>query len=194
MASGDFTPPPATIAAGTAAKKAWRQTIDSVGTVRAARGILLSAQISGDVTAILAESGALVEAGQPLIAIDEELELATRERLQARLALAEQLYDRDARLIKENSISQTQLDQSSADLRSARAELAELDAILAKKRIAAPFSGKLGIFKVRIGDYVEAASALVTLQDVSNLELDFSVPDRYAPLMRPGLAIALRTA
>ena len=66
--------------------------------------------------------------------------------------------------------------------------------MLKNKRVSAPFSGRLGIIQVRLGDYVEAGDPLVTLQDVSRLEVDFSVPDRYAPLMRPGLEISVRTA
>ena len=194
LASADFTPPPATIAAARAEERSWRETIAAVGTVRAARGIVLNAETSGDITAIYVESGDSVAAGQPLFAIDEELEVATRQRLEARLALAQQRFDRDARLIREKSISQNQYDQSRSDLAAARAELAEIDATLKNKRISAPFAGRLGILQVRLGDYVEAGTELVTLQDVSRLEVDFSVPDRYAPLMRPGLAVSLRTA
>jgi membrane fusion protein (multidrug efflux system) len=194
MASGDYAAPPITIAANTAESRPWRETIDAVGTIRAARGILLTAETTGDITAIHVESGDNVDLGQSLIGIDEEFEVATRQRLEARLLLADQLYQRDARLIKENSIPQSQLDQSRADLQSAQAELAEVDATLKNKRISAPFPGRLGIFQVRLGDYVEAGTALVTLQDLSQLELDFSVPDRYAPLMQPGLTINLRTA
>ena len=66
--------------------------------------------------------------------------------------------------------------------------------MLKNKHVSAPFAGRLGIIQVRVGDYVEAADPLVTLQDVSRLEVDFSVPDRYAPLMRPGLLIMVRMA
>ncbi|MDP5055153.1 MAG: efflux RND transporter periplasmic adaptor subunit [Congregibacter sp.] len=194
MASGDFSAPPVTVAAGVAEARTWRETIDAVGTVRAARGILLTAETTGDITTMHAESGDTVIQGQPLIGINEEFEVATRQRLEARLLLAEQLYERNLRLIKENSIPQSQLDQTLADLQSAQAELAEIDAVLKNRRIRAPFAGRLGIFQVRLGDYVEAGTALVTLQDVSQLDVDFSVPDRYAPLMVPGLSIRLHTA
>ncbi len=194
LADGNYTPPPVTIAAGYARERPWRETIEAVGTVRAAQGILLNAETNGDITAILPRSGDTVEAGQILFTIDEEYEVASRERLEARRALAARLYERDKRLIQENSIPQSQLDQSRADYRTAVAELAEIDAVLKNKRIAAPFSGRLGIIQVRLGDYVEPGTALVTLQDVSRLEVDFSVPDRYAPLMQPGLAIRLHTA
>ena len=194
LAAGDFAPPPVTIAAATAQAGVWRETIEAVGTIRAAQGVLLSAETSGDLTAIHVTSGQEVTRGQPLFAIDEELEVARRQRLEARLALAQQLYERDARLIEDNSIPQSRLDRSHADYRAARAELAEIDAVLNNKRISAPFSARLGILQRRLGDYVEAGDPLVTLQDVSRLEVDFSVPDRYAPLMRAGLAMELRTA
>lgn len=194
MASSDYESPPVMIGAAIAESRPWRETVAAVGTVRAARGILLSAEIEGDLTAVHVTSGEEVDAGQALMAINEELEAATRERLQARLVLAEQLYDRDARLIRDNSIPQSQLDQTAADLRAARAELAEVDARLNNKRVSAPFAGRLGILQVRLGDYVEAGTPLVTLQDLGTLEVDFSVPDRYAPLMRPGLELKLRTA
>lgn len=194
LAGGDYSPPPVTVAAATAAARPWHETIDAVGTIRAARGIELSAETSGDVIEILVTSGDSVRTGQPLLAVDDQLERATRERLEARRVLAQQLYERDARLIRENSIPQSQLDQSSADYRAAQAELAEIDAALDNKRIKAPFGGRLGILQVRLGDYVEAGDALVTLQDLSVLEVDFSVPDRYAPLLRPGLRLSLRTA
>ncbi|MFK7828432.1 MAG: efflux RND transporter periplasmic adaptor subunit [Congregibacter sp.] len=194
MSAGDFERPPETIAASTAKAQSWRETVASVGTVRAARGILLTAEISGNVKAVQAASGDQVSAGQALVSIDEEFEAATRERLEARLILAQQLYDRDARLIRDNSIPQSQLDQTASDLRSARAELAEVDARLNTKRITAPFSGRLGILQVRLGDYVEAGTPIATLQDLSTLDVDFSVPDRYAPFMRPGLNMSLRTA
>ncbi len=194
MAGGGAPRPPATIEAAVAEERSWRETIEAVGTIRAARGILLSAETSGDITDIHAASGADVDAGQALFHIDDELERATRDRLEARLELARQLYERDARLIRNNSIPQSQLDQSRADLRSAEAELAEIDAVLHKKAVVAPFAGRLGILQVRLGDYVEAGDPLATLQDISRLEVDFSVPDRYAPLMYPGLAITLRVA
>lgn len=193
LAAGDFTPPPISVSVATAERQSWRETIDAVGTIRAAQGVLLNAETAGDITRLHVTSGDTVVAGQPLIAIDERVEVATRQRIVANLKLAELLYDRDASLIKQRSIPQSQLDQSRADLEAARAELAEIDAILENKRISAPFDGRLGIMQVRLGDYVEAGDALVTLQDLSRLEVDFSVPDRHTPRLRAGLEVQLTT-
>jgi membrane fusion protein (multidrug efflux system) len=194
FAAADFTPPPATVAAAQARSAPWRETIEAIGTVRAARGILLSAETAGDVTALHVRSGDDVQAGQLLLSIDERVEVATRQRILARLELAELLYERDASLIRQKSIPQTQFDQSRADLAAARAELAEIDAILRNKRVTAPFAGRLGILQVRLGDYVAAGTPLATLQDLSALEVDFSLPDRHAPRLRAGLTLSLHTA
>ena len=193
LAGADFTAPPISVAVATAQQQVWREEIDAVGTVRAARGILLSAETAGDITVLHVDSGAQVAAGQQLISIDERVEVATRRRIMANLDLARLLYERDASLVEQKSIPQSQFDQSRADYEAAQAELAEIDAILENKRIAAPFSGQLGILQVRLGDYVEAGDPLVTLQDLSRLEVDFSVPDRHAPQLRTGLQLTLRT-
>lgn len=193
LAAGDFTPPPTIVETALAERQNWRESIEAVGTIRAAQGILMNAETAGDITNIHARSGEQVHRGQLLISIDERVEFATRQRIEANLELAELLYERDASLIKQKSIPQSQFDQSRADLAAARAELAEIDAILENKRIAAPFDGRLGIFQVRLGDYVEAGDPLVTLQDLTQLEVDFSVPDRHAPRLRQGLTLELRT-
>ena len=192
MAAADYTPPPLTVAAATARRTVWRERVEAVGSVRAARGILLSAEASGDITGLQVASGDQVAAGQLLVSLDDRVEVATRQRIQANLELAQLLYERDASLIEQRSIPQTQLDRSRADLAATRAQLAEIDAILENKRITAPFAGRLGILQVRLGDYVEAGTPLVTLQDLTQLEVDFTLPDRYAPRLRPGLAVELR--
>lgn len=190
---GGAAPPPVVVAAGSARSAPWGERIEAVGTIRAARGILISAEAAGDIARLHAASGQHVESGAALVDIDDRVEVATRQRLLANLELAELLHQRDLSLIAKKSIPQTQLDRSRADLRSAQAALAEIDAILENKHIRAPFSGELGLFQVRLGDYVEAGTPLVTLQDLSQLEVDFSVPDRHAPRLHPGLTLTLRT-
>ncbi len=190
--AGQFSPPPATIAAATAQRETWRQTLDAVGTIRAARGVALSTEGSGEITAIEVESGDRVEAGQLLLALNTKVEEASRERQIANLELARLLYERDAQLIKQKSIPQTQYDRSRADLDSAIAQLAETEARLETKRLHAPFAGTIGIIHVRVGDYVEPGTAITTLQDLTELEVDFTVPDRYAPQLHQGQLIEVR--
>jgi membrane fusion protein (multidrug efflux system) len=96
--------------------------------------------------------------------------------------------------VKQKSIPQSQYDRSKADLDSAIAQLAETEARLDNKRITAPFAGTVGIIKVKVGDYVEPGTPITTLQDLSELEVDFSVPARHFPKLKKGLAISVRTA
>lgn len=194
LSGTDFTPPPITIAAATAKSAVWPSELEAVGNIRAARGVELSAETSGEVIAIAVQSGEQVKAGQSILTLNNSIEKAGLNRQQANLRLARLLYERDARLIKQKSIPQSQYDRSQADLDSAIAQLAETDAQLDNKRIVAPFSGTTGIIKVKVGDYIESGTPITNLQDLSELEIDFSVPDRYVPSLRPGLQIAVHVA
>ena len=194
LQSMDFTPPPATIAAATAQSAVWTSELETVGTIRAARGVELSAETSGEIIAISVTSGEMVKAGQAILTLNNSSQRASRNKQEANLKLARQLFERDARLIKQKSIPQSQYDRSRADLDGAIAQLAETDAQLDNKRIVAPFAGTTGIIKVKVGDYIESGTPITNLQDLSELEIDFSVPDRYVPSLRPGLKIAVHTA
>jgi membrane fusion protein (multidrug efflux system) len=189
-----FTPPPITVAATTARTETWPSQLDAVGTIRAARGVELSAETSGEIIAIAVPSGADVQAGQLLLTLNDSVEQASRKRQEANLTLARLLYKRDASLVKKKSIPQSQYDRSQADLDSAIAQLAETEARLDNKRIVAPFQGTVGIIQVKVGDYIESGTPITTLQDLSELEIDFPVPARHFPQLRKGLSIAVHTA
>ena len=189
-----FTPPPITVAATLARTETWPTQLDAVGTIRATRGVELSAETSGEIIAIAVPSGAEVQAQQLLLTLNDSVEKASRKRQEANLKLARLLYKRDASLVKQKSIPQSQYDRSQANLDSAIAQLAETEARLDNKRIVAPFAGTVGIIKVKVGDYIESGTPITTLQDLSELEIDFSVPARHFPRLRKGLTIAVRTA
>ncbi|MEP5568170.1 MAG: efflux RND transporter periplasmic adaptor subunit [Halioglobus sp.] len=194
LANTDFTPPPTLVTATTAKVETWPVTLEAVGTIRAARGANLAAETSGEIIAISVKSGQQVEAGQLLLTLNDSVEQASKKRQQANVVLAEQLYKRDASLIKQKSIPQSQYDRSRADLDAAIATLAETEARLDNKRIVAPFAGSIGIIEVKTGDYIESGTSITTLQDLTELEVDFSVPARYFSNLRAGLKIELRTA
>lgn len=194
FASMDFGPPPVTVAVAEARSESWPSTLEAVGTLRAARGVNLAAEASGEIIDISVNSGEHVAAGQLLLTLNDRLERAGLQRAEANLVLARQLYDRDARLIRQKSIPQSQYDRSRADLDVALATVAEIEATLDNKRIVAPFDGTVGIIDLRRGDYITAGTAFTTLQDLTELEVDFSVPARHYPLLRPGQAISVTTA
>lgn len=194
LANADYSVPPVTVAAATSRMETWPSLLEAVGTIRARRGVQLSTETSGEIIAIEVKSGEQVSAGQSLLTLNDSVEIASRRRQQANLELARQLYKRDASLIKQKSIPQSQYDRSKADLDSAIAQLAETEARLDNKRIEAPFDGTVGIIRARVGDYIEPGTSLTTLQDLSELEVDFAVPAKNFPNLHRGLKISLSTA
>ena len=194
QANTEFTPPPILVSATSARLETWPSTLEAVGTIRAARGVNLAAETSGEIIAISVNSGDEVAQGQLLLTLNDSVEQASKRRQQANLVLARQLHERDASLIKQKSIPQSQYDQSRANLDAAIATLAETEARLDNKRIVAPFAGTLGIIAVKTGDYIESGDPITTLQDLTELEVDFSVPARYFPQLRKGLDIRVKTA
>lgn len=187
LASMDFSPPPVTIAASIATPQEWKEVLNAVGTIQAVRGVELTSETSGEVTGLHFDSGDAVITGDILVVLNDEIEQAARRNQIASLELARILFERDNTLIKQKSIPQSQFDQSKADLQRARAQLAETEARLANKKIAAPFSGTMGIRNIDIGDYVSPGTVIANLQDHSELEIDFTVPARYAPRLSSGL-------
>jgi membrane fusion protein (multidrug efflux system) len=194
MANTDFTPPPVAINAGIARLETWQGRLEAVGTIKAQRGVQLNTEESGEITAIRVASGAQVRAGDLLLTLNDKVEQASRERQEANLKLARLLFERDAKLVTQKSIPQSQYDRSRADLDSAIAQLAETEARLENKRIHAPFDGVVGIIHVKPGDYVTPGTRIATLQDLSALEVDFTVPVRHYPELRRGQEISVSVA
>jgi len=189
FAEMDFSPPPVTIAASVARLDTWNSRLSAVGTIQAVRGVDLTSETSGVVIDIRFDSGDVVQKGALLLVLNDEIELASRQSEEAGLELAQVLFDRDSELIVKKSIPQSQFDQSSADLARARAALLETQARLANKRIRAPFSGTMGIRQVDVGDYISPGTVIASLQDSSELEVDFTLPARHIPQLQSGLVI-----
>ncbi|MEH6581784.1 MAG: efflux RND transporter periplasmic adaptor subunit [Halioglobus sp.] len=192
--NNDFSTAAVTIGATTARMELRQTELEAVGSIRAARGVELSTEERGEIIAIDFSSGNLVQAGDLLITLNDKVEQASRERQVANLKLARLLYDRDKRLVGQKSIPESQYDRSKADLESAIAQLAEIEARLENKRIHAPFSGTTGITQVKVGDYVEPGTPITTLQDLSELEVDFTLPARHYPELEIGQKIKLQVA
>ena len=192
LANASFERPPITVAASLAQIEGWSDYLVAVGTIKAIRGIRLSSEESGEVVRINFESGEAVEAGRLMIVLNDRVESARRGSQQATLSLARLQFDRNRELLEQKSVSRSDYDRSKADLDRARADLAETEAILANKRIRAPFAGVAGIRQIELGDFVSPGMVVTTLQDLSELEIDFTLPGQSAPLLQPGQRIELQ--
>jgi membrane fusion protein (multidrug efflux system) len=167
----------------------WRNQLAAIGSVHAVRGADLSAEVAGTIERIYFESGAQVKKGAPLLDLRANDELARLYALDAAARLAQITYDRSVAQYKVKAISQAQLDTDAAQLKSARAQVAEQRALIGKKRIRAPFGGRLGIRAVDPGQYVGAGTKIVTLQSLERVHVDFHLPQQHLGVLAVGQTV-----
>jgi len=170
--------PPQTVSTTVAAKQSWQPQLKAIGSLRAMRGADLSSQVGGIVSAIHFESGAEVAQGTLLIELSSADDVAKLESLKATAALARLTYDRDKRQFDAHAVSQQVVDNDAQNAKSAEAQVAQQQATVDYKMIRAPFAGKLGIRQVDLGQYVSPGTALVTLQSLDPIFVDFTLPQQ----------------
>ncbi len=175
-----------TVSTMRAATQEWREQIAAVGTLRATRGADLATDVAGVVEAIHFESGTDVKRGELLAELRAGDDVGKLESLQANATLAKLTYDRAHAQFDAQAISQAELDNAEANLKSADAQVVEQQAVVDKKRIRAPFAGHLGIRNVDPGQYVAAGTKIVTLQTLDPIFVDFSLPQQDLAHLRVG--------
>ncbi|HKI65009.1 MAG TPA: efflux RND transporter periplasmic adaptor subunit [Burkholderiales bacterium] len=185
--------PPQTVSTIKAGFQEWQPELSAVGTLRAVRGADLAAEVSGVISAIHFRSGEEVKAGAPLVQLNAATDIAQLESLKANAELAELTYRRDQRQLKVQAVSQATVDADAANLKVAKARVAEQQALVDKKYVRAPFAGRLGLRAVDLGQYVAPGTKLVTLQSLDPVYVDFSVPQSGLAEVRKGLKVSART-
>lgn len=168
------------------------ERLSTTGTVRANEQMELVSQISGTVEKIHFREGSRVTAGQLLLGIDDAELQAERERAVFQLELAERREAQRKQLRDQGVISSEEYDLALNQANVLRAELRLIEAQLIKTEIRAPFAGIVGLRDVSRGSYLSPQTRIATLQDVDSVKIDFSVPEKYASLMRPGGEIGFR--
>jgi membrane fusion protein (multidrug efflux system) len=182
--------PPQTVSTVKAAYQTWQPALNAVGSLRAGRGADLAPEVAGVISAIHFTSGEDVKAGAPLVQLNAASDVAQLASLEAVAELAELTYQRDLRQLKVQAVSQATVDADAANLKAAKAQVAVQQALVDKKNVRAPFTGRLGIRAVDLGQYVAAGTKLVTLQSLDPLLVDFSVPQSELARLRPGLKVS----
>lgn len=170
--------PVQTVSTTTAVSEQWQPKLEAVGSVRAINGADLSAEVSGIVESLNFESGTDVEKGALLIQLRADDDIARLHALEASENLAALNYERDLKQLKVQAISQAAVDTDAANLANAKAQTAAQQALVDKKIIRAPFSGHLGIRQVDVGQYLQPGAAIVTLQQLDPIFIDFTLPEQ----------------
>jgi membrane fusion protein (multidrug efflux system) len=183
--------PPATVSTLKADYQQWQPQLTAVGTLRAVRGVDVTTEIAGLVRSIEFKSGDEVKSGQVLTQLNADSDIAQLHSLEAAAELAATVYERDKQQFAADVLSQAQLDNDAADLKSKRAQVAQQVATLDKKTIRAPFSGKLGITLVNPGQYLNPGDKLVTLQTIDPIYIDFYFPQQQLPQVAIGQQVVV---
>ncbi|MBK7399449.1 MAG: efflux RND transporter periplasmic adaptor subunit [Myxococcales bacterium] len=171
-------PPPEVVNTGLAKQDTWALTLTAVGSVEAVKGVTLSNDAPGIITAIRFESGAEVKAGEVLVELDSSVERAQLGSVLARRELAKTNLERNKALVDKGALPAAQLDGDEATLKSANADAAALQAQIARKTVRAPFAGKLGIRAVNLGQYLNPGTPLTMLESKDALYVDFTLPQQ----------------
>jgi len=188
-----FQPPPEAITTIVAKQETWPTTLSVVGTMEAVHGVTVSADLPGTVDRINFDSGKPVQQGEVLVQLDTRQERAQLAATEAQRDLAKINYARYNELQKEGVISKQDYDKAMADQKQTEANVGEIRATIDRKTIRAPFSGVLGIRQVNLGQYLAAGSAIVPLQSVNPIYVDFSVPQDVIGQVKVGDNVRLTT-
>jgi membrane fusion protein (multidrug efflux system) len=187
-------PPPPVVASARVESETWTPHLTAVGSLVAVQGIDVANEVPGLVREIHFESGQTVKAGDLLIQIDDAVDQADLLGLLALRDLAEIKLKRLRTLLKDRSTSQSDYDEAKAQLDGTEAAVAAKRATIAKKRVLAPFAGKLGIRKVDLGDYLPAGAPIVPLNTLDPVYVDYSLPERELTKVSVGQEVLVTVA
>ena len=187
-------PPPEAVTTIVAEGEQWPATLSAIGTVAAVQGVTVSADLPGVVDKITFDSGRTINAGDVLVQLDTRQEQAQLAAAEAQLQLAELNFKRMEGLVRQDAVSRAEYDQSAAAHKQAEARVREIRATIERKTIRAPFSGVLGIRQVNLGQYLTGGDAVVPLQSLDPIYVNFGVPQQNASQMRPGRTVKITAA
>jgi membrane fusion protein, multidrug efflux system len=192
-AGESFVPPPEAVTAARVEALEWEASRAAIGSVVAVQGVTVGAELPGQVRDVAFESGAEVKAGDVLVRLDTSVEETQLAAARADAALARLELARARKLRASGSNAQADLDAAEARAQQTAAVVANLQAVIAKKTIRAPFDGRVAIRKVEKGQVVAAGTPVASIHSVSPIHADFWLPQQALAEVRPGQRVRLRT-
>jgi len=188
-----FQPPPEAVTTVVAPMERWPATLSAIGTIAPVQGVTVSADLPGIIDRIAFESGGSFHEGDVLVQLDTRQEQAQLAAVEAERDLARLNFERLEGLVKDGAISRADYDRAAAEQKQTEAKVGEIQATIARKTIRAPFSGILGIRRVNLGQYLSAGDAVVPLQSLDPIYVNFSVPQQDAGQVHTGHNVRVTT-
>jgi membrane fusion protein (multidrug efflux system) len=184
-----FVPPPVAVTAAQARMESWESVLTSVGSLTAVQGVTVAAELAGKVVRIAFEAGAMVHAGDLLVQQDVSTEEAQLPGAKATVVLARADLTRANDLLARKIVPQSEVDAAVAKLQEAEASVETIRAAIAKKAIRAPFTGRLGVRLVNLGQMLHEGEEIVSLQSLDPIFVDFLLPQQRLAELRTGLVV-----
>jgi len=186
-----FVPPPETVTSTRVKTETWAAGLSAVGSLTAVQGVTVAAELAGKVVKIGFEPGTAVKKGDLLVQQDISSEEAQLPGLTAQVKLARTELARDGKMLADRIISQSDYDKAVAACDQAVAQANNIRTTIDKKTIRAPFSGRLGIRQVNLGQMLREGDPIVTLQTLSPIFVDFTLPQQQMAQVHTGLPVRI---
>ena len=186
-------PPPTTITSAVASEDEWEVTLAGIGTLEAAQGVTVTADLPGRVTSLYFDGGEQIEAGEVLLEQDISSEQAQLRAAESSLTLARSNLDRTERLRRSRTVSQADLDAASSQFENAEAQVENIRTSIDKKRLVAPFAGRLGLRMIDIGQDLAQGVPIVSLQAVDPMRVNVSLPQQALARIAEGQSVRVTT-
>jgi len=188
-AGASFQMPATSVTTVIAKRETWPSTLSVIGTAAAIQGVTVSADLPGTVDKIHFESGQAVHEGDILVELDTRQERAQLANTEAQRDLSRIQYGRSEQLVQAGVISKSEFDNAAAQQKATEAQVNDVKAAISRKTIHAPFSGVLGIRQISLGQYLAAGQAIVSLQSINPIYVNFGVPQQDTPKMKIGHSV-----
>jgi RND family efflux transporter MFP subunit len=170
------------------------QSLSLVGKLDAEQSVTISPEVAGKVDVIAVKANQEVTQGQLLVQLDDDKARASVAEANAYLKDEQRKLKEFQRLVKRNAITQTEIDAQKTSVDIAQARLDAANANLKDLHISAPFSGTVGFIDFSRGKLVSAGAELLSLDDLSVMQLDLQVPERYLSQLAKGMKVTATTA
>jgi membrane fusion protein (multidrug efflux system) len=190
---GDQAPLPETVTAAAARKDSWEIVVKAIGSLQAVQGVMVTAELPGKVTEISFDPGSVAKAGELLVQQDTSTEEAQLRVAEAAETLALTNFERLRELHARKIVSKAEYDNAEAQCKQASAQSDNIRALIAKKGIRAPFSGRLGIRLIDLGQVLNIGQEIVSLQTLDPIFVNFLLPQQELRRVRPGLPVRVTT-
>ncbi len=193
MMSTPFTMPPTAVSSAVVTAEDWAPTLSAVGSISAVQGAIVSTELGGVVANVAFQNGGVAKKGELLVKLDTSAEEGLLKNAQSELELARANLERARDLANRKVVSKQELDTAESLFGQKQGTVDNINAVMRKKQVLAPFDGQLGIRQVNVGQMINAGQQVVALTALDPVYVDFALPQQELSKLNEGLEVTVRT-